>query len=161
MNVSLNSATIVAGDARIIRVDQGELGMVTKHGEEILLDVGTHVFNSGAVSSMQKISYHERDYIQFGSYNYLRVKRGYFAKVWVVVVDEKGRDKLVPRLLGEGTHICDNYLFKYDGMVKVSEKVIEHGSIHRITVLKGMLAKCVQESKSRILGEGEHVLYYI
>jgi len=87
------------------------------------------------------------------------VKRGYFAKVWVVVVDEKGRDKLVPRLLGEGTHICDNYLFKYDGMVKVSEKVIEHGSIHRITVLKGMLAKCVQESKSRILGEGEHVLY--
>mmetsp|Transcript_25859 Transcript_25859/g.42010 ORF Transcript_25859/g.42010 Transcript_25859/m.42010 type:complete len:384 (+) Transcript_25859:287-1438(+) len=79
------------------------------------------------------------------------------AKVWAVVSLD-GVQTVVPRLIGQGIHFINNHMFKFDGFVKCSEKVIEHGSIHRISVVRGLLAKCIQDSKNRILGEGDHII---
>lgn len=49
-------------------------------------------------------------------------------------------------------------MFKFDGFVKVSEPVIAHGSIHKVNVVKGQIAKCIQDSTCRLLGEGEHTI---
>ena len=49
-------------------------------------------------------------------------------------------------------------MFKFDGFVKVSDTIISHGSIHKVRVVKGMLAKCIQDTTSRLLGEGEHTI---
>ena len=183
-NVSLDTDLIRAGEARILRVEPGEVGMIQAHGTPMLLDVGTHVFNSGAVTIKGKVSYSEQKYFHHGPLHYLRVDRGFFAKVWTVVkVNE--RDMVMPRvrwkvfyyinvvvlrsvlisficfplqLIGEGIHYIDNHLFKFDGFVRCSDNVIEHGSIHRISVTKGMVAKVIQDSKNRILGEGDHLI---
>lgn len=156
-NISLDSDKISMGEVHIIRVLPGEVGMIRAQGTEVLLDVGTHVFNSGTVSIVGKVAYADKHYFHHGRYHYLRVERGYMAKVWAVVSVD-GVQTVVPRLIGQGVHLMNNHMFKFEGFVKCSEKVIEHGSIHRITVVKGLLAKCVQDSKNRILGEGDHII---
>ena len=40
----------------------------------------------------------------------------------------------------------------------MSDPVIAHGSIHKVNVVKGKIAKCVQDTTSRLLGEGEHTI---
>mmetsp|Transcript_14826 Transcript_14826/g.21046 ORF Transcript_14826/g.21046 Transcript_14826/m.21046 type:complete len:653 (+) Transcript_14826:67-2025(+) len=156
-NKSLDDDYINVGQVRIIRVLPGEVGLIREQGTEVLLDVGTHVFNSGTVSIFDKVSISETKNFTHGRYNYLRVDRGYFAKVWVVVLID-GVETVVPRLLGQGTHYIANHMFKFDGFVKVSDTIISHGSIHKIRVVKGMLAKCIQDTTSRLLGEGEHTI---
>mmetsp|Transcript_732 Transcript_732/g.1483 ORF Transcript_732/g.1483 Transcript_732/m.1483 type:complete len:667 (+) Transcript_732:555-2555(+) len=156
-NVSLDNDKITAGEVHIIRVLPGEVGLIRAQGTEVLLNVGTHVFNSGTVSIVGKAAYNEKKYFHHGRYHYLRVERGYFAKVWTVVSDN-GVETVVPRLIGQGVHYIDNHMFKFESFVKCSEQVIEHGSINRILVVKGWLAKCVQDSKNRILSEGVHMI---
>mmetsp|Transcript_2689 Transcript_2689/g.4932 ORF Transcript_2689/g.4932 Transcript_2689/m.4932 type:complete len:819 (-) Transcript_2689:411-2867(-) len=156
-NVSLDNDHISAGEVHIIRILPGEVGLIRAQGTEVLLDVGTHVFNSGTVSLIGRYAYSNEKYFHHGRYHYLRVERGFMAKVWTVVSLD-GVDTVVPRLIGQGVHFIDNHMFKFDGFVKCSERVIEHGSIHRIAVVKGHLAKVVQESKNRILGEGDHII---
>lgn len=156
-NVPLDRDLISPGQVHIVRVLPGEVGMIRAQGTEVLLDVGTHVFNSGTVSIVGKAAYCDKHYIRHGRYHYLRVDRGYFAKVWAVVLFD-GVEAVVPRLIGQGVHLMNNHMFKFEGFVKCSEKVIEHGSIHRISVVKGLLAKCIQDSKNRILGEGDHMI---
>ena len=58
---------------------------------------GTHVFNSGTVTINGKKSYSDNKYFQHGRYHYLRVDRGYFAKVWTVVKVD-GVQTVVPRV---------------------------------------------------------------
>jgi len=157
LNKSLDDDYINVGQVRIIRVLPGEVGLIREQGTEVLLDVGTHVFNSGTVSIFDKVTISEKKNFSHGRYNYLRVDRGYFAKVWVVVLID-GVETVVPRLLGQGTHYIANHMFKFVGFVKVSESVISHGSIHKVNVVKGMLAKCIQDTTSRLLGEGEHTI---
>jgi len=156
-NVSLDRDQISAGEVHIIRVLPGEVGLIRAQGTEVLLDVGTHVFNSGTVTIVGKVAYSDKHYFHHGRYHYLRVERGYMAKVWAVVSLD-GVQTVVPRLIGQGIHFINNHMFKFDGFVKCSEKVIEHGSIHRISVVRGLLAKCIQDSKNRILGEGDHII---
>lgn len=156
-NVSLDNDQITAGEVHIIRVLPGEVGLIRAQGSEVLLDVGTHVFNSGTVSIGGKVVYSDQKYFHHGRYHYLRVERGYFAKVWTVISVD-GVETVVPRLIAQGVHYIDNHMFKFDGFVKCSEKVIQHGSVHRISVVKGFLAACVQDSKNRLLGEGDHLI---
>ena len=156
-NVTLDRNQITAGQVHILRVLPGEVGMIREQGSEVLLDVGTHVFNSGTVTINGTMSYSDNKYFHHGRYHYLRVDRGYFAKVWTVV-KVGGVQTVVPRLLGQGVHYIDNHMFKFEGFVKCSEKVIQHGSVHRISVVKGFLAKVIQDSKNRILGEGDHLI---
>lgn len=40
----------------------------------------------------------------------------------------------------------------------MSDPVIAHGSIHKVNVVKGKIAKCVQDTTCRLLGEGEHTI---
>ena len=84
-NISLDQNHITAGDVHILRILPGEVGMIRAQGTEVLLDVGTHVFNSGTVSIVGKVSYADNKYFRHGRYHYLRVERGYLAKVWTVV----------------------------------------------------------------------------
>jgi regulator of protease activity HflC (stomatin/prohibitin superfamily) len=156
-NVPLDQNHISAGDVHILRILPGEVGMIRAQGTEVLLDVGTHVFNSGTVSVVGKVSYADNKYFRHGRYHYLRVERGYLAKVWTVV-KQNGVDTVVPRLIAQGVHYIDNHMFKFEGFVKCSEKVIQHGSVHRISVVNGHVAKIVQDSKNRILGEGDHLI---
>ncbi len=96
-NKSLDDDYINVGQVRIIRVLPGEVGLIREQGTEVLLDVGTHVFNSGTVSIFDKVSISEVKNFTHGRYNYLRVDRGYFAKVWVVVLID-GVETVVPRV---------------------------------------------------------------
>lgn len=72
--------------------------MIRSQGAEELLDVGTHVFNSGTVTINGKYSYSEERYFHHGRFHYCRVDRGQFAKVWSVISDENGAETVMPRV---------------------------------------------------------------
>ena len=69
-----------------------------------------------------------------------------------------GNKTVVPRLVNEGEHYIDSYLFKFDGFVKIDTEIIQHGAINRILVPKGSVAKVFQENIPRLFGPGEHVI---
>ena len=75
----------------------GQVGLIRAQGAAVLLDVGTHVFNSGTVSVVGKIAYNDRKHFNHGRFHYLRVERGYYAKVWAVV-SLGGVETVVPRV---------------------------------------------------------------
>jgi len=113
----------------------GEVGLVSEQGTARLLGEGTHVYNSGTVKLFGKIKYADKEYFSHGPFNYLRVPRGKYAKVWAnITVD--GVTWLVPRLLKEGEHYVRSVLFKFDGFVDANEQYINHGSVHMISVPK-------------------------
>jgi len=141
----------------IVRVLTGEVGLVSEQGTAKLLGGGTHVYNSGTVKLTRKVKYADSTSFSWGPYNYLRVPRGQYAKVWAnTTVD--GITALVPRLLKEGEHYVRSVLFKFDGYVDSSEQYICHGSVHMISVPKGFVAKVFHGNKPRLLGEGTHVI---
>eukprot|EP00567_Pseudictyota_dubia_P008445 CAMPEP_0197442418 /NCGR_PEP_ID=MMETSP1175-20131217/8437_1 /TAXON_ID=1003142 /ORGANISM="Triceratium dubium, Strain CCMP147" /LENGTH=889 /DNA_ID=CAMNT_0042972887 /DNA_START=108 /DNA_END=2777 /DNA_ORIENTATION=+ len=159
-NVSLDQDVINPANTQvlIIRVLKGEVGLVMEQGTERLLDVGTHVYNSGTVSLVGKRCYSRDNYFMHGRYHYLRVPRGKLAKVWAEVVKDGVRSE-VPRLLGEGEHYIDSSIFQYvPGLVNESDPYIEHGSVHIISVPKGSVAKVMHDTKPRLLGMGDHVV---
>ena len=99
VNISLDNDSITAGNVQILRVMHGEVGLVREQSTEVLLDVGTHVFNSGTVTFVGKIPFADKISFNHGRYHYLSVARGYFGKVWVQVVIN-GIKTLVPRVRG-------------------------------------------------------------
>jgi regulator of protease activity HflC (stomatin/prohibitin superfamily) len=160
-NVPINSDKIELGaDSKvlILRVRPGEVALVRDLGVELLLDVGIHVFNSGTVSFEGIQVYANSEYFHHGRYHYLRVPRGKFAKVWAEVKDRDGNKSVVPRLLTQGEHFVDNFLFRCEGFVDCSQEYIGHGSVHQVSVTKGNVAKVVQDNKPRLLGEGTHLI---
>ena len=60
--MSLNEDMIKAGECHIMRVLPGTVGLIRSQGTEVLLDVGTHVFNSGTVSIVGTKSYGSETY---------------------------------------------------------------------------------------------------
>ena len=95
--MSLDKDHISAGEVHIIRVLPGEVGLIRNQGTEVLLDVGTHIFNSGTATIVGKVTYSSQKYFHHGRYHYLRVERGYMAKVWTVVSVD-GVETVVPRV---------------------------------------------------------------
>uniref|UniRef100_A0A7S4IHY0 Band 7 domain-containing protein n=1 Tax=Odontella aurita TaxID=265563 RepID=A0A7S4IHY0_9STRA len=159
-NVSLDQDVIAPSKTQvlIIRILKGEVGLVMEQGVEKLLDVGSHVYNSGTVSLVGKKQYANDQYFSHGRYHYLRVPRGKLAKVWAEVVKD-GVRSLVPRLLGQGEHYIDSNMFKYEyGLVDESDPYIHHGSVHIIRVAKGSVAKAMHNTKPRLLGMGDHIV---
>jgi regulator of protease activity HflC (stomatin/prohibitin superfamily) len=143
----------------IMRVPPGAVDCVYDRGVPIILDVGTHVFNSGTVQHAGTIHWVSNDHINHGKYNYVRVPRGKFAKVWAEEAQEEDSVKaLVPRLLAEGEHFIESHLFKWSGLCDVGDEYTHHGSIHRISVEKGCVAKVMHDNYPRLLGEGDHVI---
>lgn len=88
----------------------------------------------------------------------LYLDRGKFRKVWVEVKDSNGIKSVQPRLLKEGEHFIDSYMFHFTGVVDVWTTYISHGSIHRISVEKGNVAKVWHDNLPRLLGEGDHII---
>jgi len=158
-NESLDKNVISPEESKvlIVRILPGTVGLARERGTEILLDVGTHVFNSGLVSFIESVNYKDVDSFSHGRYHYLRVARGNFGMVWVEVM-QNGIKSFVPRLLKQGEHFIDSHLFKFNGFVKCNKEYIEHGSIHLISVPKGKIAKVFQENKPRLLGAGKHLI---
>jgi regulator of protease activity HflC (stomatin/prohibitin superfamily) len=155
-NVRLDTKIISQNSgALIIRVSPGEIGFVEKQGVPVLLDVGTHVFNSGNVTFVKHKKVAESAYFSHGPYHSVRVARGKYAKVWVQI-EVEGTMSLTPRLLREGEHFIDSHYFKFDGLVQVDTPYIAHGSVHVISVAKGSVAKVFQENSARLLGQGDH-----
>lgn len=161
-NVPINADKIELPDATskvlILRVRPGEVALIRDLGVELLLDVGSHIFNTGTISYVGTKVYSETEYFRHGRYHYLRVPRGKYAQVWAEVKDRHGSKSVVPRLLKQGEHFVDNFLFRCNGFVDCSEEYIEHGAVHRISVTKGNVAKIVQDNKPRLLGEGTHLV---
>jgi len=134
------------------------VALIRDLGIELLLDVGTHVFSSGTVSYVGTKVYSETEYFRHGRFHYLRVPRGKYAQIWAEVKDRHGNKSVVHRLLKQGEHFVDNFLFRCDGFVDCSQAYIEHGAVHRISVTKGNVAKIIQDNKPRLLGEGTHLV---
>ena len=132
--------------------------MIYDQGTEVLLGVGTHVFNSGTVTFAGTNKYNMFEHLQHGRFNYVRVTRGKLARVWAEVKGPDGVKSVQPRLLKEGEHFAESHLFKFDGMSMVSDTYIAHGSVHRISVQKGFVAMVYHDNKPRLLGEGDHVI---
>ena len=159
-NVSLDQNCITMGDdndLHIIRIIEGEVGLITDQGVHKLLDEGTHVFNSGTVQLVAVKKYDAQAHFSHGPFHYINVSRGKYAKVWVEVVED-GVKSLVPRLLKEGEHFIKSTFFRYEGLVNVSAEYIGHGSVHILNVLKGQVAKIVQDNVPRCLSEGLHII---
>lgn len=161
MDISLDQDLIQPEGTQvlIIRIVEGEIGMVIEQGVYKLLDIGTHVYNSGTVKYIGRYKYAQRDHICHGPYNYLNVPRGKFAKVWVEAI-ANGNRSVVPRLLKEGEHFVDSIHFKYVGMEEVSSATICHGSVNILNVEKGHIAKVFHDNLPRLLGEGEHIVSF-
>ena len=85
------------GEVQILRVLPGEVGLARVQGTEVLLDIGTHVFNGGNTDIVGKVSYKAQHYFSHGRFHYLRVDRGLFAKAWVVVKVD-GTKTVMPRV---------------------------------------------------------------
>ena len=158
-NVNLQQEKISPSDSTllIVRVQPGKIGKIYEQGIEKLLDVGTHVFNSGTVTFEGTVAYNDNAYFHHGRYHYLRVARGSFGQVWAEVI-RNGEKTVVPKLVDEGEHFIDSYLFKFDKFVQCRKESISHGSINRILVPKGYVAKVFQDTKPRLLGRGEHII---
>lgn len=160
-NIPLVQADLVIGQQQqvlIIRVPPGAVGRIHDQGVEILLDVGTHVFNSGTVENASTVRYASSHHISHGRYHFIRVPRGKCGRVWAEVTDHNNVKSLQPRLLAEGEHYIDSHLFRFDGLSDVSDEYIKHGSIHRIAVERGNVAKVVHDNWPRLLGAGDHLV---
>lgn len=158
-NVTLdrNKIQVSNSPVLIIRVNQGSIGRVRNQGNEVLLDAGTHVFNSGLVADDGTVSFSAHEF-HHGRYHFIRVLKGAYGKVWAEVLTPDGIKSVQPRLLREGDHCIDSYLFKFDGFVSVKETCIIHGSVARVNVDKGFVAKIWQDNSPRLLGEGSHLI---
>lgn len=159
-NVPIDQEEIKIARSRvlIIRVSPGCVGTILVQGSPVLLEVGTHVFNSGTVVNCGTSQYASHEHIQHGKYNYVRVTRGALARVWAEVASQNGVVSVQPRLLAEGEHFIASHLFSFEGMSMLSEEYINHGSLHRISVPKGFVAKCMQDNTPRLLSEGDHLI---
>lgn len=159
-NKSLDTDLIQTEDNQvlIIRIIEGQVGLITIQGVHHMLDVGTHVFNSGTVQFLGVVTYAARQYFSHGPYHYLNVPRGKNSKVWVEVVGPDGVKSLVPRLIKEGEHFIKSTFFKYEGLVNVSDEYIGHDSIHILNVVKGRVAKATCDNMPRLFGEGQHIV---
>jgi len=89
-NVSLDQDLIQTSDNQviIIRVVEGQVGLITVQGIHRLLDVRMHVFNSGTVQFCEIIRYADNSDFSHGPYHYMNIPRGKYAKVWVEVLDD-------------------------------------------------------------------------
>jgi len=159
-NLSLDTNLIKTDDNQllIIRIIEGQVGLITIQGVHHLLDVGTHIFNSGTVKFCGVRTYAEKSYFGHGPYHYLNVPRGKNAKVWAEVVDSDGGKSLVPRLIKEGEHFIKSTFFKYVSMINISDEYIGHDSIHILNVVKGCVAKANCDNHPRLFGEGLHII---
>lgn len=159
-NIKLDAAEIQPPNSQvlIIRVPPGSVGRILDQGVEVLLDIGTHVFNSGTIVNAGTLKYADHVHIKHGRYNYVRVQRGMLGKVWAEVAARSGIRSVQPRFLQEGEHYVDSHLFIFKGLSSLSDEYIEHGSLHRISVQKGHIAKVMHDNTPRILGEGDHII---
>ena len=159
-NTSLDVNLIKTEDNQvlIIRIIEGQVGLITVQGVHFLLDVGTHVFNSGTVQYKGAKVYAQNTYFSHGPYHYLNVPRGKNARVWVEVVGSDGVKSLVPRLLTEGEHFIKSTFFRYENLVNISNTYIGHDSIHILNVVKGCVAKANCDNLPRLFGEGQHIV---
>jgi len=158
-NLSLDQDLIKSPDNQVIviRVIEGQVGLITVQGVHNLLDVGTHVFNSGTVQCCGVVCYSDKSYFGHGPYHYMNIPRGKYAKVWVEVVDREGKS-VVPRLIKEGEHFIKSSFFKFDGLVDVSKDCIQHDCIHVLNVVRSQVAKIYQDNIPRLLSEGVHII---
>lgn len=160
-NVSLDQDIFKTPDNQIlmIRIIEGQVGLITVQGVHRLLDAGVHVFNSGTVQFCKVIQFSSRAYFNHGPYHYMNVCRGKYAKVWVEVIDvSTGGKSLVPRLIKEGEHYIKSTFFRFDGMVDVSDDYIGHDCVHVLNVRTSRVAKVFQDNIPRLLGEGTHFI---
>lgn len=159
-NISLDTDLIKTDDNQVlvIRIIEGQVGLITIQGVHHLLDVGTHVFNTGTVQYYGAKTWAQKVHFSHGPYHYLNVPRGKNAKVWAEVVDSDGGKSLVPRLIKEGEHFIRSTFFKYVGMVNISDEYIGHDSIHILNVVKGRVAKANCDNLPRLFGEGLHII---
>ncbi|CAJ1965915.1 unnamed protein product [Cylindrotheca closterium] len=158
-NVSLDQDVIRVNDDQvlIIRIIEGNVGLITIQGVHHLLDVGTHVFNSGTVKYFGAKNLANNNYMSHGPYHYVNVPRGKNAKVWALV-ESDGKNALVPRLIKEGEHFVRSTFFKFEGMANISDEYIGHDSIHILNVVKGSVAKANCDNEPRLFGEGLHII---
>jgi len=158
-NISLDQYLIETKNKQVIviRIIEGQIGLITVQGVHRLLDVGTHVFNSGAVQCCEVVCYSDKSHFDHGPYHYMNIPRGQYAKVWVEVVDKEGK-YVVPRLIKEGEHFIKSTFFQFDSLIDVSTKCIQHDSIHVLNVLRSQVAKIYQDNNPRLLSEGVHII---
>merc|ERR1712232_819795 len=159
-NISLDQDVIRMHDDQvlIIRIIEGDVGLITIQGVHHLLDVGTHVFNSGTVKFFGAKTLANKNYMSHGPYHYVNIPRGKNGKVWAEVVGADGNKSLVPRLIKEGEHFIRSTFFKFEGLVNISDEYIGHDSIHILNVVKGCIAKANCDNEPRLFGEGLHII---
>jgi hypothetical protein len=97
----------------------------------------------------------KNSYFSHGPYHYLKVPCGQNEKVWAKEMSMKA---LVPRLIKEGEHFTWLTLFKYVGMVKVSDEYIGHNSIHILNVVKGRISKANCDNLPRLFSKSLHIV---
>jgi regulator of protease activity HflC (stomatin/prohibitin superfamily) len=151
--LDLNKEVFVYKTLLYIRVPVGKYAYVTDNGVQKILDEGAHVFNKGT-TTFQDFQDSSQFYMNNGGVHIVRCPRGKYAKVWVQLHD----GCLVPRLLAQGIHCIVNNFFQFDGLVSVSEEVIQHGAINVLSIAKGKVAKVFHNNKPRLFGEGLHVI---
>ncbi|GKY97732.1 hypothetical protein MPSEU_000731400 [Mayamaea pseudoterrestris] len=156
-NVPVNQQVIVAGSVFMVQIPLGSIGRIRYQGSHVLLASGTHVFNAGSAVDDGTITL-DTPYWSHGNYHAIRVKQGQLAKVHVERVASDGTRSIQPRFLKEGEHFIESHLFKFDDFVSDHEPYIQHGSIHKVSVDKGLIAKVWEQGNPRLLGEGEHFI---
>jgi hypothetical protein len=124
------------------------VGCVQDHCIPFLLDEGT--FNLGTIKDAGTIHWVSGIHIDHGECNYVCIPHGKYAKVWAEEAQEEDSVKaLVLRLLTEEGNFIESHLFEW---FDAGDEHIHHGSIHRISVEKGCVAKIMNDNYPQLCG---------
>jgi regulator of protease activity HflC (stomatin/prohibitin superfamily) len=148
---SVNDDLIELGPVKIIRVGPGMVGLATRNGQPLLLDVGVHFINEPSFKmEVQPFRRQDDALITLGPVNVILVPRG---KIVPVVVNGEGH------FLLEGRHTINQARFTLNCAVKdgriayknLTDEYVFAGTRHRIVVPRGKLGLALEK--------GEPVIY--
>jgi len=105
---SLTDTDTTLQQLSVFRVPKGKLGLAMYNGSPMLLDEGYHVYNDPLFTFSNHVDINQ-NYIHHGNLHFIRVPRGYMAKI---KVDNK------PYLLEEGEYGFDELVFEFSGQKK-------------------------------------------
>jgi regulator of protease activity HflC (stomatin/prohibitin superfamily) len=128
-------------------IEPGKIGIIKHNGKIEAVGPGRYIlFNPRA--SLETIFSLSENHNNFETLHIIRVQKGE-----VGFATDNGR----PIILDEGIHVRNSRLFHFDKFESINQQYLNHGNIHIIRVPQGYYGLVIENTKPKILLEGEHI----
>ena len=128
-------------------IEPGKVGIILHNGKAMLVGPGRWLLPNPRASLERIVSLTENT-IEYESLTIVRVQRGEIGLAM---------DNGQPLILGEGIHVRNQRLFRFEKHESVNQQYLQHGSIHVIRVPKGHYGLVTENTVPKLLIEGVHV----